>query len=125
MKRLLSIRFKENLEEEEGCGCGEEIAEILLSLLFMGIGAVVLSVFGIDTDAEWLDGDLMMLIGIFAIVIPAAAIFAVVHIVRKRKKNNIKRIEIHAKNEDKQDKQDKNKEDGSDVAEDVLNEKEN
>ena len=83
---------------------------------------VVLSLLGVDTDAEWLDGDLMMLIGIFAIEIPAAIIFAVVHTVRKRKKNNIKRIEIHSKNEDEQDK---NKEDGSDVAEDVLNEKEN
>ena len=105
MKRLLSARFKDNLGDEEGCGCGEVIAEILLSLLFFGIGAVVLSVFGIDTDAEWLDGDLMMLIGIFAIAIPAAAIFAVVHTVRKRRKNNIKRIEIHAKNEDKENEE--------------------
>jgi NADH:ubiquinone oxidoreductase subunit K len=90
---------KTGMKIKEGCGCGEEIAEILLSLLFLGIGAVVLSVFGIDTDAEWLDGELMMLIGIFAIAIPVAIIFAVVHIVRKRKKNNIKRIEIHSKNE--------------------------
>lgn len=105
MGRHLTTRFKDNLGDEEGCGCGEAVAEILLSLLFLGIGAVVLSVFGIDTDAEWLDGDLMMLIGIFAIVIPAAIIFAVVHTVRKRRKNNIKKIEIHAKNEDEENEE--------------------
>lgn len=114
MKKKAKTEIKE--------GCGEAVAEILLSFLFLGIGAVVLFLFGVDMDAEWLDGDLMMLIGIFAIAIPAAIIFAVVHTVRKRRKNNIKRIEIYSKNEDEQDK---NKEDGSDVAEDVLNEKEN
>ena len=91
MKKKAKTEIKE--------GCGEAVAEILLSFLFLGIGAVVLFLFGVDMDAEWLDGDLMMSIGIFAIVIPAAAIFAVVHIVRKRKKNNIKRIKIHSKNE--------------------------
>lgn len=44
-------------------GCGEAIAEILISLLLFGVGAVVLFSFGADMDAEWLDGDLMMLIG--------------------------------------------------------------
>ena len=97
MKKKAKTEIKE--------GCGEAVAEILLSFLFLGIGAVVLSVFGIDTDAEWLDGDIMILIGIFAIAIPAAAIFAVVHTVRKRRKNNIKRIEIHAKNEDEENEE--------------------
>ncbi len=102
MKRLLSARFKDNLGDEEGCGCGDVIAEILLSLLFLGIGAVVLSLFDVDTDAEWLDGDLLMLIGIGVIIIPAAIIFAVVHAVRKKKRKNIKKMEIYSKNEDEQ-----------------------
>ena len=67
-------------------GCGEAVAEILLSLLLFGIGAVVLSVFGTDIDAEWLDGDLMMLIGLCAVIVPVGIIFAVIHIMRKRKK---------------------------------------
>ena len=105
MKRLFLARFKDNLGDEEGSGCGEAVAEVLLSLLFLGIGAVVLSVFGVDMDAEWLGEDLMMLIGIFAIAIPAAIIFAVVHTVHKRKKNNIKRIEIYSKNEDEENEE--------------------
>ncbi|MBE6647166.1 MAG: hypothetical protein E7611_05955 [Ruminococcaceae bacterium] len=94
MKKKAKTEIKE--------GCGEEVAEILLSFLFLGIGAVVLFLFGVDMDAEWLDGDLMMSIGIFAIAIPAAIFFAVVHTVRKRRKNNIKRIEIHSKNENEE-----------------------
>ena len=80
-------------------GCGEVIAEILLSLLFFGIGVVVLSLLGVDTDAEWLDGDLMMLIGLCAVIIPVGIIFAALHILRKRKKRNIKKIKIYSKNE--------------------------
>lgn len=80
-------------------GCGEAVAEILLSLLLFGIGAVVLSLLGVDTDAEWLDGDLMMLIGFGAVIIPVGIIFAVIHIMRKRKKRNIKKIKTYNKNE--------------------------
>ena len=80
-------------------GCGEAIAEILLSLLLFGIGAVVLSVFGTDMDAEWLDGDIMMLIGLCAVIVPLGIIFAVIHIMRKRKKRNIKKIKTYNKNE--------------------------
>ena len=80
-------------------GCGEVIAEILLSLLLFVIGAVVLSLLGVDTDAEWLDGDLMMLIGFGAIVIPVGIIFAFVHLIRKRRKRNIKKIKIYNKND--------------------------
>ena len=80
-------------------GCGEVIAEILLSLLFFGIGVVVLSLLGVDTDAEWLDGELVMLIGLCAVIIPVGIIFAALHILRKRKKRNIKKIKIYNKNE--------------------------
>ena len=66
-------------------GCGEAVVEILISLLLFGIGAVVLFSFGADMDAEWLDGELMMLIGLGAVIIPAGIIFAVVHLIRKRK----------------------------------------
>lgn len=91
--------------DEEGCGCGEVIAEILLSLLCLGIGVAVLSLFGVDTDAEWLDEDLTMLIGLGAIFVPAGMMFAVVHAVRKRKKKNIKKIEIYNKTEDNENKE--------------------
>lgn len=80
-------------------GCGEAVAEILLSLLLFGIGVVVLSLLGVDTDAEWLDSDLMMLIGLCAVIVPVGIIFAVIHIMRKRKKRNIKKIKTYNKNE--------------------------
>jgi hypothetical protein len=50
-------------------------------------------------DAEWLDGDLMMLIGLGAVIIPAGIIFAVVHLIRKRKNRISKKIKIYNKND--------------------------
>lgn len=92
MKEKTTKRLKE--------GCGDAVAEIIISLIFLAIGAAVLALFGIGIDAEWLDGDLIILIGIGAIFIPAGIIFAIVDIARKRKKKNIKKIEIYNKNKE-------------------------
>lgn len=103
-------KTKEKLKE----GCGEAVAEIVLSLIFCAIGAGVLALLGVSLSVEWLDEDLVMLIGILAIAIPAAIIFAVVHTVRKRKRNSIKKIEIHIKNEPKENNLDNTEKKGQD-----------
>lgn len=92
MKNNFKSRFKE--------GCGDAVAEIVLSLLFLGIGAAVLAVFGVGGDAEWLDDDLMILIGIGAVLIPGAIIFAIIRAVKKRKKEKIKKLELYKHDED-------------------------
>ena len=89
MKKRFKSRFRTEL--------GETALEIILSLIFLGIGAMVLALFGVSGDAEWLDGDLVLLIGIGAIIVPTGIIFAVIHAVRKRKKQNVKKIEINNK----------------------------
>ena len=78
-------------------GCGEAVAEIICSLIFMAVGGAILAIFGVSGDVEWLDGDLVILIGIGAIILPTGIIFAVIHAVRKRKKQNVKKIEINNK----------------------------
>ena len=83
-------------------GCGDAIAEIVFSLIFCVIGAIVLSLFGVGKDVEWLDEDLLMLIGIGVIFIPAVIISAVVHTVRKKKRRISKKIEINSKNNDEE-----------------------
>ena len=99
MKKETKVKLKEGLKE----GFAELLGEIGCSLIFILIGILVLSVFGVDPDAEWIDDDLTMLIGIAAIVIPAIIIGLIIGFVKKRKKKNIKKIEIYSKNEREQD----------------------
>ena len=42
----------------------EALLEILLTLLFFGIGALIISAFGIELDASSMDLDLIVLLGI-------------------------------------------------------------
>ena len=56
----------------------EVIAEIILMLVFFGIGALILRFFGVRIDSEYLDGDLIILIGILVPVLIFAAVSALV-----------------------------------------------
>ena len=78
MKKRFKSRFREEL--------GEAAVEIILSLIFLGIGAIVLSLLGVSGDAEWLDGDLVMLIGIGAVLLVGGAIGVIVWAVKKKNK---------------------------------------
>ena len=69
-------------------GCGEAALEIVLSLVLLAIGAGVLALFGVSGDVEWLDGDLLMLIGIGAILLVGGAVSVVVRVIKKRKEEN-------------------------------------
>ncbi len=55
----------------------------------------MLALFGVGSDAEWLDGELMMLIGIGAIFIPAGIIFAIIHAIKKKKEKKIKKLKLY------------------------------
>lgn len=87
MKKQTKTEIKE--------GCGEMIGEIVISLILIVIGGAVLALFGVDDDAEWLDSDLMMLIGIGAILIPAGIIFAIIHAIKKKKEKKIKKLKLY------------------------------
>ena len=82
MKKRFKSRFRIEL--------GEAALEIILSLVFLGIGAMVLALFGVSGDAEWLDSDLVMLIGIVAVFLVGSAIGVIVWTVKKKnkRKNN-------------------------------------
>ena len=80
MKKEIKAKIRE--------GCGEAALEIVLSLVLLAIGAGVLALFGVSGDVEWLDGDLLMLIGIGAILLVGGAVSVVVRVIKKRKKEN-------------------------------------
>ena len=53
----------------------EGLAEIVLTLICFGIGAFIVSLFGVNLDSPNIDGDLIILLGI---VVPVV-IFGTVH----------------------------------------------
>ena len=53
----------------------EGLLEIVLTLIFFGIGALVVSAFGVELDSPNIDYDLIILLGIVVLVV----IFGTVH----------------------------------------------
>lgn len=43
----------------------EGLLEIVLTLIFLGIGALIVSVFGVELDSPNIDFDLIVLLGVF------------------------------------------------------------
>lgn len=61
----------------------EILVELLMTLIFFGIGALILYLFGVNLDAPNLDGDLIVLLGIVAFAAVFGAIFALVAYIKK------------------------------------------
>lgn len=65
------------MSDREGC-LGEALAEIVLTVIFAGVGALIFKMFGIELDSETIDGDLLVLAGIGAL----AALIVVFALIR-------------------------------------------
>ena len=73
----------------------EALAEIALTLIFFGIGALVIGLFGVKLDSPNIDGDFVILIGIVVPLAIFGAVFALVQWLKqiiggKRKQNQTK-----------------------------------
>ena len=62
----------------------EGLLEIILSLVFFGIGAFIVSLFGVKIDFSELDGDLIILLGILVFAVVFGGIYALVRYFNKR-----------------------------------------
>lgn len=68
-------------------GCfGEVIAELVLTAVLFLIGWGVLSLFDVGLDSDWLDDDLILLIGIGALVALFGILAAVIKVFKRKKK---------------------------------------
>ena len=68
----------------------EGVLEIVFTLLFFGIGAFIISSFGLDLDSPSVDFDLIVLIGILVFFVAlAAASFFVTRIKKHLKKKHM------------------------------------
>ena len=61
----------------------EGLLEIILTLIFFGIGALIISAFGIELDAPNLDFDLIVLLGIIALAVVFVLVFTLVKWLKK------------------------------------------
>ena len=62
------------------------LLEIVLSLAFCAIGALIISLLGIDLDLSGIDLDLLILIGVGAFLAVFGIMFVVIHLIKKKKK---------------------------------------
>lgn len=65
----------------------EGLFEIVLSLIFCAIGAMIISLLGIEVDSPNIDLDLLILIGIVAFLAVFGITFVVIHLIKKKKKD--------------------------------------
>ncbi len=68
----------------------EVLLEIILTLIFFGIGAFIISLFGVNPDSPNIDGDLIVLLGIVVPVVIFGAVYALVQWFKKIIKNKRK-----------------------------------
>ena len=68
----------------------EIVGEIALTLIFFGIGALIVRAFGIEFDSSVLDDDLIILIGIIACAVVFAIVWILVQWFKKIIKGNRK-----------------------------------
>ena len=64
-------------------GLLEALVEIVLTLIFFGIGALIISLFGIKLNSLNTDGDLIVLIGIIVPIVIFGIIYALVRFFKK------------------------------------------
>ena len=61
----------------------EGLVELIFTVLFFGIGAFIVSLFGVDLDAPNIDFDLLCLLGIVVPIVIFCAVCALVKWVKK------------------------------------------
>ena len=61
----------------------EALAEIALTLIFFGIGALVIGLFGVKLDSPNIDGDFVILIGIVVLCAIVAIVCAILQWIKK------------------------------------------
>ena len=64
-------------------GLLEAILEIVLTLIFFGIGALIIGLFGVELDSLDTDGDLIVLIGIIVPIVLFGIVYALVRFFKK------------------------------------------
>lgn len=66
----------------------EALLELLVTLLCLGIGALILSLFGVDFSSPGLDWDLVVLLGCAVFIAVLVAVYALVQWIKNKKEKS-------------------------------------
>ena len=64
----------------------ENLCELIFTLIFFGIGMLILSLFGVNCDSSDIDGDLVVLVGVVAFFAIIGISFALIKWIEKKRK---------------------------------------
>ena len=64
----------------------EILCELILTLIFFGIGMFIFSLFGVNLDSPDIDGDLVVLVGIVAFFAIIGISFTLIKWIKKKRK---------------------------------------
>lgn len=66
----------------------EALLELLVTLLCLGIGALILALFGVDFSSPGLDWDLVVLLGCAVFIAVLVAVYALVQWIKNKKEKS-------------------------------------
>ena len=70
-------------------GLLEGLAELVLTLIFFGVGAYIVSLFGVDFNSPDVDHDLLVLLGIAALAVIVVIVYVLVRWIKKMIRNKL------------------------------------
>lgn len=65
----------------------EGLLEILLTLVFFGIGALVVCAFGVKIDSARMDFELLVVLGMIVLFVAVGLVCALVHWLKRKRKD--------------------------------------
>ena len=75
-------------------GLLEGLGELVLTFIFFGVGAYIVSMFGVDFDSPDVDHDLLVLLGIAALAVIVVIVYVLVRWIKKMIRNKLSNTEI-------------------------------
>ena len=75
-------------------GLLEGLGELVLTFVFFGIGAYIVSLFGVDFNSPDVDHDLLVLLGIAALAVIVVIVYVLVRWIKKMIRNKLSNTEI-------------------------------
>ena len=70
-------------------GLLEGLGELVLTFIFFGVGAYIVSLFGVDFDSPDVDHDLLVLLGIAALAVIVVIVYVLVRWIKKMIRNKL------------------------------------
>ncbi len=89
-------------KEEKSGGCLDAVLELGIELALIALGAGVLAILGFSFDSEWIDPDMLGLVGVGAVAVVGVVAFLIYKIFKKKRPQTDESEADREHNEDKE-----------------------